>query len=200
MAQLVNRIKSSIPSLVFFLIGLIAFIQSFNFPAAQTKGFTLGPAFWPRMISVVLMGASFTHISVLVWSNSHKSQGNDCNARPIPSDQKAKHKGKSNHESQASSELNQTDSTFWHVTPAILLGFLYVYLIPKIGFLFLTPFAMVTYMIILGARDWKKILLTSLAVYVSILLVFVKLLYLPIPEGTIVFFRNINVFLIELVS
>jgi hypothetical protein len=59
----------------------------------------------------------------------------------------------------------------------------YLIFLPYIGFLVLTPFMMMAFMYLLGER--KKIWIFSLpfALTVSIVLIFTKAMYVPLPRG-----------------
>lgn len=64
------------------------------------------------------------------------------------------------------------------------LPLLYVLLMPKAGFYATTPFFIGSYMLLLGERRLRHLIGTTLGIYALTLLVFAKLLFVPLPTGT----------------
>lgn len=73
-----------------------------------------------------------------------------------------------------------------------LIPLAYTWLLPRMGFLVVTPFFVAAYMYAFGQRRWRHLLGTSLAIYVVLVLVFVKLLFLALPVGVWPGFYEIN--------
>lgn len=63
------------------------------------------------------------------------------------------------------------------------LPLLYVFLLPRAGFYATTPFFLSGYMLLLGERRLRHLIGTSLFVYAISLLVFTRLLFVPLPTG-----------------
>jgi hypothetical protein len=60
---------------------------------------------------------------------------------------------------------------------------IYAWLLPRAGYYIATPVFIATYMSILGVSRWRTIALTTIAAYAALLLVFTRLLYIPLPTG-----------------
>lgn len=65
----------------------------------------------------------------------------------------------------------------------VVLFFVYIVSIQLIGYFIATPLFMIVSMAMLGRKDAKMILIVTLAVNVSIWLVFRAFLYVPVPMG-----------------
>lgn len=63
------------------------------------------------------------------------------------------------------------------------LPLFYLYLLPRTGYYFTTPFFLSGYMLLLGERRLRHLVGTSLLFYGLSLLVFTKLLFVPLPTG-----------------
>lgn len=60
---------------------------------------------------------------------------------------------------------------------------LYLYLMPRMGFYILTPFFIAGYMKLLGERRLVHLVGTTLFIYALNILIFLKLLFVPLPVG-----------------
>lgn len=63
------------------------------------------------------------------------------------------------------------------------LPLLYVYFLPRTGFYVTTPFFLSGYMLLLGERRLRHLVGTSLLIHGFALLVFGRLLFVPLPTG-----------------
>jgi len=77
---------------------------------------------------------------------------------------------------------------------------LYLFLMPRAGFYILTPLFIAGYMVLLGERRLVHLVGTTLLIYALSLLVFVKLLYVPLPVGNWPGFYDINSFFVALIK
>lgn len=75
----------------------------------------------------------------------------------------------------------------------------YAYFLSRTGFYITTPAFILLFLFSMGLRDIKKILLVSLIVYSLLLLVFVRLLYLPLPTGSWGLFYEANNWLLSFI-
>jgi hypothetical protein len=66
---------------------------------------------------------------------------------------------------------------------ALSLPLAYVWLLPRAGYFAVTPFFLAAYMWLLGLANWRLIGGLSLAIYAVMLILFSKLLYVPLPTG-----------------
>ena len=76
---------------------------------------------------------------------------------------------------------------------------LYLFLMQRLGFFFLTPFFIIGYLWILQVRKWHYLLLVAAAVYGVVLLIFTRIFYVALPVGSWEIFYNINTTIITLV-
>ncbi len=77
---------------------------------------------------------------------------------------------------------------------------LYLFLLPRAGFYIMTPLFIAGYMVLLGERRWVHLVGTTLLIYALSLIVFVKLLYVPLPVGNWPGFYDINSFFVALIK
>ena len=140
-------------------------------------GYDLTPAFWPQ---VILILAGIFAIVLLVSSFSLKKLS----------------------ESEAPAAAEETASgqtTNLHVLIVFAVPILYVYAMHKIGFLLVTPVFLPLYMYILGVRRWPVIVGVTAFLYAVIIIIFVKLVFTPLPQGA-GFFHSLNGELIGLLQ
>ncbi len=132
--------------------------------------FEWGPAFWPRMLLVGILIAGLG-----LAATAFMAPGGEPGAI------------------EAAESLNDIPSlTSWseriHVALIFAIPVLYVYAMHKMGFLLVTPIFLIVYMFVFGVRRWKPLLIVSLSVYAAVVLVFVKLIFTPLPQGAGVFY------------
>jgi hypothetical protein len=73
----------------------------------------------------------------------------------------------------------------------------YLWLLPRTGYYATTPFFIAGYMLIFGQRRWRRILAVTAGIYAALLLVFTKLLFVPLPTGNWPLFYDFsNAFLV----
>ncbi len=65
----------------------------------------------------------------------------------------------------------------------ITLAFIYVYLLPLLGFLLITPVFLAVLITIFGVRNWKQIVGVSLGLPIFLEVSFYQLFQLILPEG-----------------
>ena len=66
----------------------------------------------------------------------------------------------------------------------VIVPVIYVALLVPVGFFVATPPFLAATMVAMGERRPGKILMATLVIYALIILVFIKLLYVPLPVGT----------------
>jgi hypothetical protein len=71
---------------------------------------------------------------------------------------------------------------------------------PRAGFYIVTPLFIGGYMALLGERRWVHLVGTTILIYVLSLIVFTRLLYVPLPVGTWPGFYDINSFFVALIK
>ncbi len=83
---------------------------------------------------------------------------------------------------------------------AFVIPLLYLFLMPRAGFYMMTPLFVAGYMALLGERRWVHLVGTTILIYVLSLVVFTKLLYVPLPVGNWPGFYDINSFFVALIK
>ena len=126
----------------------------------------VGPDFWPKivLICLILFSAYLTISNVNKWRKSKDERAAE-------------------------------DDTSWK--KALLAGFLilgYIILLKPVGFLVLTPFFIVTLMLLIKRERIRTIPITVIVIMVLVYIIFGKLLYVPLPKGFGIF-HDLSIFL-----
>jgi len=77
---------------------------------------------------------------------------------------------------------------------------LFLLMIPRMGYYVSAPFFITAFMLLLGERRLKHLIVTSLLIYGVTLFVFTKLLFVPLPEGSWPGFYEVNCWIIVLLT
>ncbi len=80
-----------------------------------------------------------------------------------------------------------------------LAPFLYLYVMPEIGFYVATPLFILAVLLLLEVRSLKALVCVTLAVYGLVLLIFTRFFYVALPVGRIEAFYDMNNWIIGLV-
>lgn len=147
---------------VIFLGSLYLYFESMKFEGLEVYG-KLGPSYWPKFLLICLMA-----LSALVAVDAFRER-------------KKKDAGKE--------EISEVDSG--KVRFVFAMGFivLYLILIQIFGFILLTPFFMVAFMVLLGERNKIWILSVSIGITALIVFAFTKAMYVPLPRGQGMFLK-----------
>jgi putative tricarboxylic transport membrane protein len=122
----------------------------------------LGPGFWPKFILICMMILSIL-IAVDAFRTRKKSAG------------------------EKSSEVAKTGGSRIRFFSALILIIAYFFLLNIVGFVALTPFFLVAFMILLGEKSWPWMIGLSIGMTVIILLAFTQAMYVPLPRGVGIF-------------
>jgi hypothetical protein len=163
--------KSYIEPLAWLGLAVVGLTMSAEFDAPN-KIFALGPAFWPQVILVgMIIAAVVLGISIYVSG------------------------GKPTEDSADAAQLETSDAESIRFSPRLaaifILPLIYVYAMHKLGFYLVTPFFLPVYMYMLGVRRWKTLLLVTVGLYATLVLLFVKLIFTPLPQGA-GYFHTLN--------
>lgn len=143
------------------LLGVFALTFKFDEPL---QVYRFGASGWPRVIIILLIIGAITQFVLGVRERRHR-------------DETAEITGYWSRLKEAGLGLNL------RLLAMFGLPLLYVFLLPRTGFYFTTPFFLSGYMLLLGERRWRHLVGTSLAIYGLMLLVFGRLLFVPLPTG-----------------
>jgi len=156
-------IKDIMSSAVILVISIYLYVQATRMPARK-EIVSVGDNFWPM---IVLIGMMVSSACLLLSSLYQKKLKKELVVE--------------------SEELKDYKSLF----NIVIICILFVYFMFYTGFIILTPFYMATLMYLLGERRKKRLIVVSLGMTLFIMIVFVKILYIPLPRGKW-FFRVIN--------
>jgi hypothetical protein len=170
--------------LIWITIACVAFVLTYQFnePLAQYR---YGASGWPRTLIFAIAIFALVHV---LWTLI-LSRG-----RAVVDTGKAQ-----------ISDMPSTRSTAGALVYAKRIGtfiipLLYLFLMPRTGFYLVTPLFVAGYMALLGERRWLHLVGTTLFIYVLSLVVFTKLLYVPLPVGNWPGFYDINSFFVALIK
>ena len=77
---------------------------------------------------------------------------------------------------------------------------LFLFMIPRMGYYVSAPLFITVFMLLLGERRLKHLIVTSLVIYGVTLFVFTKLLFVPLPEGSWPGFYEVSSWIIVLLT
>jgi putative tricarboxylic transport membrane protein len=149
------------------ICGVIFFASLYLYTiAASYKGHEiygkLGPGFWPEFILIVMMILSLW-IAVDAFRTRRKTAG------------------------EKSSEIVKTAGSRIRFFSALILIIAYFFLMNVIGFIALTPFFLIAFMILLGEKSWPWTIGLSIGMTILIVLAFTQAMYVPLPRGVGIF-------------
>jgi len=149
---------------IIFLFSVFLFYVTgtFNDHAAYSK---VGPAYWPRFLLVILLILSgFASLRTFLKISRERVWGDNMMA---------------------------LDSGKIRLFSGIFFIVFYIVLLQIVGFILATPLFLVAYMLLLGEKNWVWMVGTALGMTASIVLLFTKAMYVPIPRGQF-FFRSFS--------
>lgn len=149
------------------ICGVIFFASLYLYTiAASYKGHEiygkLGPGFWPKFILIAMM-----ILSLLVAVDAFR----------------ARKKSAGEKQSDAVTSAGSRIRFF----SALILIIAYLILINIIGFVALTPFFLIAFMILLGEKSWLWMIILSVGMTILIILAFTQAMYVPLPRGVGIF-------------
>jgi len=153
----------------------------FNEPLQQYR---YGAAGWPR---VIIYGIAFFALIQMSWRLFHTAEGGrimgqvEDEAPDLPS--------------------AATGTVVWLKRLAtFFIPLLYLYLMPRMGFYILTPFFIGGYMRLLGETRLRYLVGTTALIYVLTILIFLELLFVPLPVGNWPGFYDVNSLFVSLIK
>ena len=149
------------------LLILLAFIYTFQFDDPLPV-YDWGPAHWPRMVLFGMFAAA-SWLLYLGWRQSNRVSARDV-------------------KSSVQDDVDQlTGSARVRVILLFATPIIYTILIHQMGFLLITPFFLFGYMILMGVRRLRTLILVTVGIYTMLVIVFVKLIFTYLPPGHGVF-------------
>jgi hypothetical protein len=128
----------------------------------------LGPAYWPKSLLICLMGLSIL-VAIDIFRQRKKTDLEEKKTAPFDS-------GK--------------------MRLLLAMGFIALYLIlmQVFGFIILTPFFLVAFMLLLGEKSKIWMLGVPIGLTILIVWVFTKAMYVPLPRGQWIFLSFSHLF------
>ena len=168
-----------IEAVVWLALAIGAFIVTFEFDGPLPT-FEFGAAFWPRaVIAGVIVAAGILLVtSYFAGAGGPEAAIDERMTDALPED--------------AARLTKKTLAIF--AVPLV-----YVYAIHQVGFLLVTPIFLLGYMYLLGVRRWGTLIAVTVDFYGAVVLIFVKLIFTPLPQGA-GFFHSLNGQLIGLIQ
>ena len=163
--------KSYLEPLAWLALAVVGLTMSSEFDAPN-KIFALGPAFWPQVILIGMIIAA-----VILGISIYASGGN-----PIEDSAEA---------AQFETPVGDAVAFSPRLVAIFLLPLIYVYVMHKLGFYLVTPVFLPAFMYTLGVRRWKTLILVTVGLYAILVLLFVKLIFTPLPQGA-GYFHTLN--------
>ena len=149
-------------SAVIFFGSLYLYFESMQFEGLDVYG-KLGPSYWPKFLLICLMGLSFL-VAVDAFREKKKR-------------------------SSEKEETLKVDSGKVRFLLAVGFIVLYLILMQVFGFILLTPFFMIAFMVLLGERSKIWIFSVSIGITFVIVFAFTKAMYVPLPRGQGIFLK-----------
>jgi hypothetical protein len=154
-----------------FILALSAFLfyVATTFPRLKVSD-RLGSAFWPEVI-----------LSIVIILSACMFIGNMVRVR----------KGKPERQSRVQ-HASREDSL--RLTFVIILSLLYAFCVPYLGFLLCIVVFQVIFLLLLKVKKIVTVVLYPLAITLCVYIVFIKILYIPLPRGRGIFLTLSRIF------
>ncbi len=161
-------------------IAVVAFVFSYEFDGVIPE-YKYGATGWPRVLvyAIVFFASVQTILSLLQL----RTKGTIDQLEEEHVDIDSKESGPSVHLKRLAN---------------FSLPFVYLFLIPKMGFYILTPFFIAGYMVLFGEKRWFMVIGLTLVFYTLAMIVFLKLLFVPFPVGNWPGFYDINSYFVSI--
>lgn len=145
-------------SLLIFVGSLLLYWVTGSFAERTTlQGAQMGPAFWPRfLLGFLILLSGIVSVGTIREIAKEKAWG------------------------EALMTMDRGKVRFF---VAVGLGVAYLFLLPIVGFIVVTPIFMIAFMILLGEKSKGWILGVAIAMTAVIVLLFTKAMYVPLPRG-----------------
>lgn len=160
--------KGELYFLLFILFGSIfLFWETFNFGGVQEIGGHLGPTFWPRMLLIgIAIICAFLLVEYFLKREKVAAEGK----KPL------------------------LDIRQIRFLIAVAMITAYILLLPRVGFIIITPVFMIAFMYLLGEQSKAWILGVSVGLTAIIVVLFTKAMYVPLPRGQGIFLQFSQIF------
>ena len=165
--------------LCFLALGIFLFLQTLAMEGPDGMGEGLKPGFWPQLLLFIFFGACLVSI-IQAFRQNQTSQ---------PVEPAAGEAGK---------EAIRSQRKIW-----LAMGLLFLFVLghEALGFMFATALFLVAFSLLWGGKRPLSIISVSLVGTAGLMILFVKVVYLPFPKGygvledvTIFVYRALGIF------
>ncbi len=155
--------------LIWLGISLGMWIYSYRFDTGQAV-YELGVVHWPRAVILFMAVAA-----IFCFFDRIRRRGATDGAAETALDQAAELGGGSGEPASIGVRLR--------IAGTFVIPLVYLWFMPRMGYFFTTPFFLASYIYVFGETRWRVLVGASLGIYVFMLLIFSKFLYVPLPTG-----------------
>lgn len=148
----------------------IAYYFSFEFDK-EVQIYRFGAAGWPRAVIVLIVIAALCQAATVLLAARRAA----AEADRVPRERAAR-------EGPGDEETHDRLSGF-RIAAILVLPLIYAGLMEQMGFYFLTPFFILAFLLLAGERRWQMLVGVSLGIYVFMVIVFGRFLYINLPVG-----------------
>lgn len=148
----------------------LAYFYSFEFDRS-IEIYKYGASSWPRAVILLIAVAAIAQF-YWQWRYGDEDLADQPDAAVAVAD-------------EDTSETESSLSYYLRVGALFLMPLVYAYFMNDLGFYAMTPFFIFAVMWLMGERRWIHLLAVTLAVYVVIVIVFAKFLYVGLPTGNV---------------
>jgi cell division protein FtsW (lipid II flippase) len=158
------------------------------------EAYRFGAVSWPRAILIMMAVFAVAHLIVrMIFLRKHFRNGTSQDLIGAAASEDA---GTVVHDRESEHDATTTI----RIVGTFALPLIYLWLMPHLGYFVTTPFFIATYMVIFREQDWRYILGSTVLIYVGVLLIFSKLLYVPLPTGNLPGFYDFSNWLLEVLQ
>jgi hypothetical protein len=158
-------LRPFVEAAIWLSIAGIAWIYSYDFTGKDML-FLWGAEAWPR---VAIVAIAFGAVMQLILQIRQRRGARPANPEP----------------DTASAETGAPHDMMTRIKIAatFISPLIYLYLLPRTGYYLTTPFFIGIVMYLFGVRKLKHLIGTNLCIYAVLLIVFTKVLFVPMPTG-----------------
>lgn len=156
-----------IEGVAWLILAIFAFSLTFRFDD-HLANYRYGAASWPRAIIIGILIFTLVQVAFNILAlGQHRSSGDIT----------------LNSEDAGTEETPAGAKTYLKRVATFGVPLLFLFMIPRMGYYASAPLFIAGYMFLLGEKKLIHLIVTSFMIYAVTLLVFTKLLFVPLPEG-----------------
>ncbi len=174
-----------IETVLWLCFALFAYYFSFEFDR-DFETYKFNATGWPRTVILLIVIAALLNIFML-WRKGEDKGDRDMLSSLSREDlekAKAELEAKAGGATLKTEEEDIRGTKNWiRVLSILFLPVAYAWFLEPVGFYALTPFFILFFLILAGERRWQALASVTVGIYVTLVFVFGKLLYINLPVG-----------------